>query len=150
MYKPRYVQYINLPQIPIDIIQSSIANIPNYLSNESIKRGSSYIWTDYQNAKLDSWCKHNICKDMYFAFQVMTADVQIHKDVGTKTKFCYILKTGGDNVITSFYDDDKTTLLDSYCIVPEQWHILKVDTYHGVTNIHPGEIRFSITAKIFE
>jgi len=144
------MQYINLPQVPKSIVQASIDNIPNYLSNESIKRGSSYIWTDHENNDLDAWCKENICQDMYFAFQVMTADVAVHKDVSTKTKFCYILKTGGTDVITSFYQDDRTTLLDSYCILPEQWHILKVDSYHGVSNIQAGQIRLSITAKIFE
>ena len=171
MYKPRNLQYINLPKIPSDIIEVAIKNIPTCISSAQAKKyatvqerdsdhedgkkkflqvsNSKYIWTDFENDALDSWCKQNICKDMYFAFQIMTGDVPIHKDIGTSVKFCYLIQPGGDNVITTFYDEDKTTPLDSYCIELEKWHILKVYANHGVSNFVSDGIRFSVTGRIF-
>ena len=149
MYKPRYIQYLNLPKIPNDIITQAISNIPACIEKYS-KPNSNYIWTDFDNKNLDAWCKKNICADIYFAFQIMTGDLKIHKDIGTQIKFCYIIEPGGDNVLTTFYGEDSLTPLDSYLIEAEKWHILKVDTYHGVTNMEPNKIRFSVTGRIFE
>ena len=171
MYKSRNLQYINLPTIPRDIIEVAIKNIPTCISNAQAKKyatvqerdsnqedgktkflhvtNSTYIWSDFENQALDAWCKQNICKDMYFGFQIMIGDVAIHKDIGTSIKFCYLIQSGGDNVITTFYDDDKVTPLDSYCIELEKWHILKVNTCHGVSNFAPEKVRFAVTGKIF-
>ena len=171
MCKLRNLQYINLPKIPNDLVEVAVKNIPTCISNARatkysnvqerdsiLKDGktkflhvtdSTYIWTDFENQSLDAWCKQNICKDMYFGFQIMIGDVAVHKDAGTSIKFCYLIQTGGDNVITTFYNDDKITPLDSYCIELEQWHILKVNTWHGVSNFAPDQIRFAVTGKIF-
>ena len=149
MYKPRYIQYINLPKVPAEILQKAVDNIPTCL--EKFERPNNpYTWTDFDNTELDAWGKLNISQELYYAFQIMTDNMKIHKDTVTKTKFCYVIQTGGENVITSFYDEDQTTILDTYCIEQDRWHLLKADTYHGVSNLNHGNIRFSITAKIFE
>ena len=150
MHKPRYIQYLSLPPLPPELTASISLNPQDY-SCKAIGPGNldTYIWTNDHNQELDAWCKQNICPDMYFAFQILHTSNNIHKDNGTKTKLNYVLSTGGDNVITEFYDDDKTTLLDSYHIEPHRWHILKVDTYHRVINLEPNQYRFAVTSRIF-
>jgi hypothetical protein len=144
MYKPRYIQYINLPAIPEDIIN----NLPRSLSAYELQNNGNYNWTDSYNTQLNEWCQKNICNEMYYAFQFMSGDIPVHKDIGTQTKFVYIIETGGPNVITKFWNDDRT-LLDEYCIDKNRWHILKADTNHSVEGIKPGNLRWSVTARIF-
>lgn len=144
MYKEKYVRYLNLTTIPDDIIAELPADINLYNKNTF----QNYHWTDSFNKKLNEWAQHHICNDMYFAFQIMTGDLPIHKDIDTKTKLVYLLQSGGNNVVTKFWDDDKN-LLDTYNIEKHRWHILKVDTYHSVEGIEENKFRWSITAKIF-
>jgi len=148
MYPYKYYQYINLPRIPDSILSKINYDFNSYDTKVTTPDGV-YTWTDSYNQEINSWCQENICRDMYWAFQIIRGDFAIHKDRGTKTKFCYLLETGGSNVVTSFYDEDKTTVVDSVVLDPHRWHILKVDSYHGVTGIEPDKVRFSITGKIF-
>jgi hypothetical protein len=116
---------------------------------DKVNFGDIYTWSDSFNDVINIWCQENICKEMYWAFQIIRADMPIHKDKGTKTKFCYLLDLGGDNVETKFYDDDKTTVVDSVVLKSHKWHILNVDSFHNVVGIEPDKTRFSITGKIF-
>jgi hypothetical protein len=148
VYLPRYIQYLNLPQIPKEIFDTIPTDFSLYESKYKAKI-DTYMWTDSHNQQLNEWCQTNICPDMYFAFQIITGDMGMHKDIGTRVKINYLVQTGGDNVLTEFFDDDQTTQLASYTIDAHRWHILKADTYHGVTNVAPGQVRFSITGRIF-
>jgi hypothetical protein len=108
-----------------------------------------YAWSSHGTEDINTWCQQNISAEMYFASQCMINNVDIHKDIGTKIKLSFILDTGGNDVVTNFYADDQITLLASYVIEPNRWHIFKADTYHQVSNITPGQVRFSITGRIF-
>lgn len=143
-----YFHYINLPKIPNEILNQINFDFSSY-DAKVISSGGNYRWSDSHNKIINDWCRQNICSEMYWAFQIISGDMPIHKDNGTKTKFVYLLQTGGDNVVTEFYDEDKTNVLQSVIIEPHRWHILKVDTFHGVRNVDPGKIRFSITGRIF-
>jgi hypothetical protein len=144
MLKTQYIQYINLPVIPEDIVNS----LPQSMNLYDLQCQGNYNWSDSFNDKLNQWAQKNICNEMYFAFQFITGDLPIHKDIGTQTKFVYIIETGGPNVITKFWDDDYN-LLDEYCIEKNRWHILKADTNHSVEGIKNGNLRWSVTARIF-
>lgn len=146
MYKQHYVQFIKLPEIPQTIVDSIPREFNAYTRKISY---GTYNWSDEFNAEIDKWGKENICQDMYFALQIMTGDVDKHKDIGTKTKFIYLLQSGGEKVYTRFWSDDFRTLLDEYLIPCNQWHILQADSVHSVEGIDPGSIRWSITGKIF-
>jgi hypothetical protein len=147
MYPYSYFHYINLPKIPQVILDQINFDFSSY--DAKVTYGSNYRWSDSHNKIINDWCQQNICSEMYWAFQIINGDLPIHKDNGTKIKFVYLLQTGGDNVITEFYDEDKTNIVQSVLIEPHRWHILKVDSFHGVRNIDPGKIRFSVTGRIF-
>ena len=144
MYKSRYIQYVNLPEIPEDII----LELPKDINLYQTQCNNNYHWTNSHNAKLNAWAQKNICSEIYFAFQIMTGDLPIHKDIDTQTKLVYLLETGGTSVFTKFWDDN-FCLLDEYIINKNKWHILKADTYHSVEGVEKDQIRWSVTARIF-
>jgi hypothetical protein len=144
MYKPRYIQYLNLPKIPDSIIK----NLPKNFESYETLNIDNYNWTKSHNHDLNEWAQEHISEEMYFAFQIMTGDLPVHKDVDSKTKLLYIIDQGGDNVFTKFWDD-KPNLLDEYVIDKNRWHVLKSDTNHSVEGIEQGKLRWSVIARIF-
>jgi hypothetical protein len=147
MYVPRYIQYLNLPKIPQEIIDTVIKDAGIHRQHHNASVYGSYTWSDYHTVELNSWCKANIGDDMYYGIQLMTADIDRHTDRGTKIKLNYLIDTGGDDVITNFYDQDQETLIESYQIEPLRWHIFKAESPHEIVNI--TRTRISITSKIF-
>lgn len=143
MYPARFIQYVNFPSIPTEILQSISTNINDY----QFESGS--YWTDQHNQILNNWCQANICNSMYFAFQCFSDSVGLHKDHETQIKLNYIITTGGNQVITEFLANDKTTKLAEYQIEPHRWHLFQANVYHCVQGIEPGQTRFAITARVF-
>lgn len=142
-YPIRYIQYLNLPRIPDEILSELNYNFKEY----DILDGAT--WSNSFNEKIDKWCKDNICDTMYWAFMISQDNLRIHKDYYTKTKINYIITPGGNNVATEWYDKDKTTLLDSVVIEPHRWHIFSADVHHCTKNMEPGKTRFSISGQVF-
>jgi hypothetical protein len=141
------IRYLNLPSIPEDIISQLNRNFDQYQKKSSALI-EHYTWSDSFNSEINQWCQKNICDTMYWGFQIMTGDMQIHQDFGTLTKLIYLIDAGGNNVYTNFYDNDKN-ITHSYVIETNRWHILKADSYHSVIGIEPGQTRFSLTGRIF-
>lgn len=148
MYNYHYYHYVNLPRLPNEIIEKINFNFDEY--SAPITRGEPgiYTWSDSFNQEVNAWCQANICADVYWAFQIIRGDLDAHKDIGTKTKFVYLLETGGDQVSTRWFDDDHN-LVDSIVLEAHRWHILKVDAYHDVVGVKPGATRFSLTGRLF-
>jgi hypothetical protein len=146
MYPQQYIRYLNLPEIPNELLSAISKNFDEY---KKITHEETYAWSDSFNKDINEWCRDNICDTMYWGFQIITGELFLHKDQGTVTKMNFVIDTGGDNAVTEFYDDDQTTLLDSIIIQPRRWHIFKADTYHCVKNIDLDKIRFGVTGKIF-
>ena len=151
-----YVTYINLPRIPQELLdeitdeyilsQKNNAfpeNDPKYKIMKHIY--SSIPPTD----NLNQWCKENICKSIKWFVQVIRTDLPMHKDIGATIKFNYIFNQGNEDVETTFYEDDKETILHSEVIMPHRWHMFKVDTMHRAWNLTPGKKRLSISGCIF-
>lgn len=136
-----------MPRIPDHVLSKINLNFDQY---ERKTQGINYTWSDSFNQEIDLWCKQNICEDAYFAFQIITGNLVMHKDKGTRVKLIYLLDTGGPKVSTEFWNDDQTELLQSEILQPHRWHIMKVDCYHQVVGVEPGKTRFSITGRIFE
>jgi hypothetical protein len=146
MHTSRYIQYLKLPPVPEILVTEVLSAVDDIIASSKSNYGN-YHWSDFKNQQIDEWCKENICQDMYWGFQAIQGDLDIHQDIGTKTKLIYLLSTGGPGVKTSFWDQG--ILLDEYLIPNNCWHVLKADTFHSVSGIVPGQIRFSITGKIF-
>lgn len=147
MYDPRFIQYLNLPKIPKEILKSIVIDVGIHKQHHNASLYDTYTWSDFGTQQLNDWGKANIGQDLYFGVQLMTGHVPIHTDIGTKIKINYIVETGGSDVETIFYDHDHSTKLESYKIEPGQWHVFKADSPHEVVNI--TNLRVSITARLF-
>jgi hypothetical protein len=141
------IRYLNLPAIPVDIMSRLNRDFGQYKTKAN-PLNKFYVWSDDFNEEVNRWCQQNICDTMYWGFQIMTGDQPMHKDNVTLTKLIYLINTGGDNVYTRFYDDDKN-LTHSYKIECNRWHLLKADSYHSVDGVESGQTRFSLTGRIF-
>jgi hypothetical protein len=70
----------------------------------------------------------------------------IHFDYGRKYAFNYILTLGGSRPITSWYLDDKETVVEEYFIEEKRWHMLFVNpVWHGVRGQEPNKLRTIIS-----
>lgn len=159
----RNLRKINLPQIPPEILGNINHNYGEYSKKwkERPDDQSVYTLSDSFNEEINAWAKEHICDSIYYEFQMITADTDIHKDTEPwmeekveynsglpHIKFIYLLESGGDNVRTEFFDDDQN-LLDSYIIEKHVWYIFNTDRYHRVIGMEPNKTRFAIVGHIF-
>lgn len=151
-----YITYINLPTIPNNLLaEISDEFIFSQKNNAFPENDSKYdtIKNVYRSItppkSLTQWCDENISKSIKWFVQVIGSDLPIHRDIGATIKLNYIFNQGSDNVETTFYKDDNTTILHSEVILPYRWHVLKVDTLHRAWNLKPGNKRLSISGCIF-
>lgn len=145
------VRYLNLPQIPSELISLEVESLSNNSTSKD-RIFSTYKWTPASQTKIEQWCNENISENLVWGLQVITGDLKLHLDSPTKVKISYIFETGGDNVITEFYKNynpDPSNLLHSIKIEPLKWHILNVGVTHRVMGIEPGKVRISLTGRIF-
>lgn len=137
---------IFLPQIPADIVEqvyqsaNELVNLVNYHEN-------NYKWVAANDA-VQQWCRENISPDMYWGVQIIDGNLLAHKDIGTKIKFNYIIDAAGTNSVTHFYDDEMK-LVETVHFKEHVWYILDVTMFHEVTGLEPGQIRLSLTGRIF-
>ena len=134
-----FLKYINLPVVPTELLHTVSSIITN--SQDELPKFTGF---DYPPLKLypitDSlleWIKYNIpitfgkCTHMH----AITDELIIHKDFQTDTfKLNYIFDTGGENVLTHFYDDDYV-LLESHKVEPYRWHQFNGQINHNVTGV---------------
>ena len=139
------IRYLNLPQIPDNILKNLNYNFDEY--DQRNRLGEAYLWSDSFNQEINAWCKEHICEDMHWGFQIISGDLPVHKDIGTQIKLIYLIELGGTNVLTNFYAEDKITITNSYNIAVHRWHILQAEKYHSVHNVE--STRFSITGRVF-
>jgi hypothetical protein len=142
------VRFLKLPSIPVDIIDRLPKNFDQFRLEGEYANGA-YSWSHDHNNEINDWCRQNICENMYWGFQIMRGDVPRHKNIGTETKLIYLIQASGDKVETNFWADDKITLTHSYIIPVNSWHVLRAKAYHSVDGVEPGQIRFSLTGRIF-
>ena len=112
------IRYLNLPKIPVEILDNLNYNFDQYSFKATYLNGA-YKWSDDFSQQVDTWCKQNICDTMHWGFQFMNNNIIAHKDVGTEVKLTYLIDTGGSNVRTNFFEDNKTVCYGSFVIFKE-------------------------------
>jgi hypothetical protein len=148
-YPYKYYRYVNLPKIPAKILNQINLNFDQYEKKDAGGHGNIYTWSDSFNQAVNEWCQQNICNEMYWGFQIIRGDLKPHTDNVTQIKMTYIVETGGPKVVTEWYETDHNTVVDSVILEAHRWHILKVNTPHGIKNTVPGDVRLSITGRLF-
>lgn len=132
------IQYLNFPKVPeellepVDVIlnKKPIPTLYNFESNNipySIRPITHNLY---------SWLI-SVLPFMFVPFyQIIFPGITIHKDVGNRrVAINYLLETGGDNVTTSTYEEDATTLIASEVLREREWHYIQSELWHGVEGV---------------
>lgn len=135
-----YIKYLDhFPTVPENLLDP-VESIVAQSSENMLVRNFAHFQYKTINNDLDAWIHSKFRMKCYAKYQVIYQGIPIHKDNPAfpgdrRIAFNYILEPGGPNVITTVYDEDKTTILQSECIFPKKWHSLVVEKYHGVHGI---------------
>lgn len=156
--------YLNLPSIPPEFESLVYDNlkligVDPLLNHLNTKEAPNHNIT-YVPAELTAWILKNIMEPInspFYPGSMMIHAVQymkhkegngvlpIHYDYGRNFTLNYLFETGGDNVVTSWYLDDKKTITDQVVVEPRRWCIMRVKpTYHGVHGIEWGKHRIMV------
>ncbi len=167
------ISYLNsVPPLPDYLIESH-NEIQHKLTKHFYINDQGHYALDQSSKKLEfcfseissqivSWAEENMpfkispIDSVYF---VMYKDIEPHRDrpniqtVNGITKrsdigINYILNTGGTNVLTNLYDDQKN-LIQQVCLEENRWLKIPIGTLHSVQNItEPPRIVIRITPTI--
>ena len=114
----------------------------------SITRFATYLFSSGLSILTDWIIKHCPCECHVAEYIISDCAISFHKDLGRDYAFNYILDTGGENVITEFWDDSAQQLLSSVICEPNQWYVLNVSKQHRVLEPQPRpRVLVSITPK---
>lgn len=139
----------SLPSIPQYFTEEVERIITTKLDElEKFTGGKHWAYQFYPvDGRLEQWLLGNIPieKSDCFHIHVITKELLIHKDYNSvKYKLNYIFETGGNDVRTGFYDDNKN-LLESVNFDPHKWHHFNGQIFHGVTGIDDSKRRIGLT-----
>jgi hypothetical protein len=141
-----YIEYLDLPPVPENLIES-ITDIINKPPKASSNIASEYAFFKTRNVNDDLaiWLQ-SIFKNKIFAqYQLVYDGLPIHIDKGNRiTAYNYLLDTGGENVRTVIYND-KYKPLQSETLEVKRWHRINTGMLHGVHGIDPNKIRIAIS-----
>lgn len=130
----------DLPKIPKHLILS-IEEVLK-LDNKFTGLSNNYSTHNVQN-ELKEYLQLMFPEHQFFRYQLLKGNIPIHVDVSRDIAINYIIDTGGSNVSTVWYDDTRTTAIESVVFQPNIWHSIRTDIPHNVNNI--TEQRFAIT-----
>jgi hypothetical protein len=136
-----YFRYLDFPTIPEDFV-SDIYHSINTNENHFIKKNVNYSLYPV-SSRLRDHINSFFPKSTAISIQVINGNLPIHRDIGRTEAINYIIETGGEDVQTCFYNDNK--ILDSHRISAFKWHWLNVSVHHTVINVKKDLPRISIT-----
>jgi hypothetical protein len=137
------IEYLNLPSIPEDLLESVESIISkrsyvfyskNYIMHNTSKELNEYLKTIF-NFKFVS------------NYQIIKSEIPIHIDINDRTTaYNYLLAAGGNNVVTAIYDSNYR-IIQSEQIQLKKWHRINTGKLHGVHGITGLRIGLTITPK---
>lgn len=145
-----YIKYLdNVPSVPEELLDSVESIIAAESEKMLVKDFSTFKYKTV-NPLLDKWVHEAFKIKCYAKYQVIYNGIPVHKDHPAfpgdrRIAFNYLLSLGGSNVITTVYDEDKTTILQQERIPLKRWHSLVVEKWHGVDGISNNHPRVALT-----
>jgi hypothetical protein len=143
----KYIEYLNFPSIPKQFIKSAdeIIKLHKLANPEVADQYNNVFSTREVEPELYEWLITTFDFELAVQYQIINQGIPIHKDKGNRLiAYNYLLATGGEDVITSVYDDNKE-LLQSEKLQLKRWHKLETGYFHGVEGIDPNSSRVSIS-----
>ena len=137
------IQYINLPSVPEELIESNKTIINSIRTNSIVKQ--DFFQGRPISGDLQDWLKKNLYFDFVAQYQVIYEGIPVHKDMSNrKLAYNYLLSLGGNNVKTIIFNESKK-ILQSETLPLKTWHSINTDMYHGVFGIHKDTPRISLS-----
>lgn len=138
-------KYLDIPPIPDSIIPSKEELLELPFKGKTDVPGW-FIWfrNKHCSGLVHEWIQDNIKIKVNTQYQFVLNGIPRHRDSSRFICMNYILYSGGPNVATNFYKDDKETLVHSEIIKEKKWHTILTHPYHDVTNINPNDIRIAV------
>jgi hypothetical protein len=136
-----YCREIDWPQIPIDICEATIEHVKNsdFLRNQAYHALDNYTYELYDAPQvLIDWCMKNLPEDLTgFVVKVhrlQPPTIEKHKDDAHRiSSFNFLLTT--DPAVTTWYDEDKTTVKHSTVYTPFKWYQHHGRLWHDITGL---------------
>lgn len=141
-----YIEYINLPPVPENLIES----IPNIINKppktySAVPSNYDFFKTRNVNDDLASWLQSIFDFKINAQYQLVYDGLPIHIDKGNRIiAYNYLLDTGGENVKTAVYDE-KYKPLQVETLELKRWHRINTGMLHGVHGIDPSKVRIAIS-----
>jgi len=142
---------LDWPQVPAEFcITNEEFMIKNFIHSHPVDH---YLY--YRQYKYNSNTLVKILQPLFnfdirgrIFYQIIKKGISTHKDIGRKIIYNYILDTGGEEVFTRFYEEDKVTESLSVKIPLHKWHKLDTTHYHNVTGIERPRVAISVYEKL--
>jgi len=144
-----YTQVLKFPRLPDHLVQKALDSIRDYEVQDEFEKTGNYRW-HLLDPQVQEWLNTNVLEGAW-GIQTNTddKDLDVHVDRFTPTRILYTLDPGGPNVTTTFYENDRKTVIESIVLQPHTWYALKTDIYHAAHGIVPGQTRIAITVRFF-
>jgi hypothetical protein len=125
--------------------------------------GGRFLRSSQHSDPLNAWCQSHINPQLEWDLQIITSDLPIHRDAGTKLKLMMIIEPGGIDVETRFYNpalqpedyegkNPQDLYLDQIVfrssLQSNRWYLMQVGAPHSVVGMLPGQTRISLVANI--
>jgi len=147
-----FLRYLNLPSIPNEYLE----DVPSIIAGkDELDKFVGFFIDPYQiypiTGKLKEWLLSNIpiINPTILHIHVISGELPIHKDYARHFTMNYIIKTGGENILTPFLDDQHN-LLKTYCIEPHRWHDFDGQINHTVVGPTKDNLRIAITIGLMK
>jgi hypothetical protein len=140
-----YIEYLDLPNIPEHLIDS----IQDIIDKPMLTSGFRYFKNKPVSNELKMWLQSVFDFEIHPSYQFIYDGLPIHIDRGNRiSAYNYLLDTGGDNVITTVYNQERIPL-QSEKIELKRWHRINTGMLHGVYGINPDKIRISLSIGVY-
>ncbi len=143
----KHIQYLDLPPVPVHLLKTvdEIIALPPKEMTEVPDQYHNVFNTRFVEPELDDWLKSIFDFPMYAQYQLIYRGIPIHKDKSNRLlAYNFLLATGGDNVITTIYDD-RMKLMQFEKLQLHRWHRIETGYFHGIHGIAIGSVRCSIS-----
>ena len=151
----KFFEYLNYQKpLPSYLVEKSIEQTKKS-QDTFIKEGELKDLDFYRYdapEELIVWIKqhYNFTKDLpnsFFSIQGIKYNIPIHIDRNRIFALNYILYSGGDDVYTSWYDQNKNHLHSEF-LKKNLWHKFNTGIYHGVHGLSPTEFRIAVSVDL--
>jgi hypothetical protein len=144
----KYIEYLDLPKIPENLLES-VQDIISKPPSTSLVILDTFLFFKQKNVsnELKEWLQSIFDFKIDPYYQLIYNGLPIHIDKGNRIyAYNYLLETGGNNVRTVIYNQNYKKL-QSEILQINQWHRINTSMLHGVHGIELDKVRVAVSVS---